>query len=192
MKCGCRRRTVKIDQLTESEMTGGFRGLISFACSNVNRIGLISVRSANECLVGRIWLARGKMFLMRCWGWAAPLLLLQRKNETPISRSWTVESVFFFFPFLYFPSVQRPASPLKYKAVNQSAREWNAEKKREDKLITQLTPPASKHTFAKCVLHISTVISQQPPLPPFVWVHISMSTCVFFLYVHYFLATFLY
>lgn len=54
MDFGYRRHNIKIDQLTDSEMTASFLGLISFACRNVSRMAVISVRSANECLVGGI------------------------------------------------------------------------------------------------------------------------------------------
>lgn len=54
MDFGYRRHDMKIYQLTESEMTAIFLGLIPFACSHVNDIAFISVKSANECLVGRV------------------------------------------------------------------------------------------------------------------------------------------
>lgn len=48
---GFRQHDVKIHELTESEMTECFLGLIFFCMLfNVNKIAIINVRSANECL----------------------------------------------------------------------------------------------------------------------------------------------
>lgn len=71
---------IKVYQLTGSEMTACFLGRISFACFNVNRMAIISVRSTNERLVVQLWLAPGVLF----W-WdvrLGALLLLQQMWNT--------------------------------------------------------------------------------------------------------------
>lgn len=91
MVCGQRRHSIKIFQLTESEMTASFLGgRFPFAFSDVDRMAVISVRSANECLVGRMWLAPGTMF----W-WdvrLGALVLLQQivKRQLAASEQWRV------------------------------------------------------------------------------------------------------
>lgn len=54
MNFSYRQHDMKMYQLTESEMTARFLGPIPFVCSSVNKIAIISVKTANECLVGRV------------------------------------------------------------------------------------------------------------------------------------------
>ena len=95
--CGQERHSIKIFQLTESEMTASFLGgRFPFAFSDVNRTAVISVRSANECLVGRMWLAPGTMFWRDVRLGALVLLQQIVKRQLATSEQWRVFLVFFF------------------------------------------------------------------------------------------------
>lgn len=95
--CGQERHSIKIFQLTESEMTASFLGgRFPFAFSDVNRTAVISLRSANECLVGRMWLAPGTMFWRDVRLGALVLLQQIVKRQLATSEQWRVFLVFFF------------------------------------------------------------------------------------------------